>query len=227
MLKKLLKYDIKYMFKSISIFYILSIFFAILTRIIFSLNQTVMIDIIGQISVGCMFAMIVNTLVNTIMRSWVRFKESIYKDESYLTHTLPVTKNNIYNSKIIFTIVYLLVGMLVVVFSLFIAYYTKDRFIIIRDFINNLIGNLNINTTYFIISIILLLFLEILNGIQSGFFGMIIGHKFNNNKTGLSVLFGFITYMCSQIFCIILFVIVIGAEAKSHINNMQEDIRKK
>ena len=90
MLNKLLKYDLKYMVKNMSIFYILSIFFAITTRILFNLKQSVIINIIGQISVGCMFAMLANTLINTIMRSWVRFRDSIYKDESYLTHTLPV-----------------------------------------------------------------------------------------------------------------------------------------
>ena len=91
MLNKLLKYDLKYMIRNMAIFYMLSIFFAITTRILFNMEQSVIINIIGQISVGCMFAMIANTLINTIMRSWVRFRDSLYKDESYLTHTLPVT----------------------------------------------------------------------------------------------------------------------------------------
>ena len=95
MLSKLLKYDLKYMIKSMSVFYILAIFFAVLTRIFFSLEKSVIITIIGQITVGCMFSMIANTLINTMMRSWVRFRDSLYKDESYLTHTLPVTKNEL------------------------------------------------------------------------------------------------------------------------------------
>ena len=95
MLNKLLKYDLKYMIKNMSIFYILSIFFAITTRILFGLEQSIIIKIIGQISVGFMFSMVASTLINTIMRSWVRFRDSLYKDESYLTHTLPVTKNDL------------------------------------------------------------------------------------------------------------------------------------
>ena len=51
MLNKLLKYDLKYMIKNMSIFYILSIFFAITTRILFNIEQSVIINIIGQISV--------------------------------------------------------------------------------------------------------------------------------------------------------------------------------
>ena len=93
MLNKLLKYDLKYMIKNMSIFYILTIFFSITTRILFNINQSIIINIIGQISVGCMFSMMVNTLINTVMRSWTRFRDSLYKDEAYLTHTLPFTKN--------------------------------------------------------------------------------------------------------------------------------------
>ena len=68
MLSKLLKYDLKYMIKNMTIFYVLAIFFSITTRILFNMNQSIIINIIGQISVGCMFAMIANILINTIMR---------------------------------------------------------------------------------------------------------------------------------------------------------------
>ena len=40
MLNKLLKYDLKYMIKNMAIFYILSIFFAITTRILFNKRIT-------------------------------------------------------------------------------------------------------------------------------------------------------------------------------------------
>ena len=110
MLMKLLKYDLKYMIKNMAIFYILSIFFAITTRILFNMDQSVIINIIGQISVGCMFSMIASTLINTMMRSWVRFRNSLYKDESYLTHTLPVTKSELYNSKFIQTLIFFFIS---------------------------------------------------------------------------------------------------------------------
>ena len=112
MLNKLLKYDLKYMIKNMTVFYVLAIFFAITTRILFNIEQSVIINIIGQISVGCMFAMLANILINTIMRSWVRFRDSLYKDEAYLTHTLPVTKNELYNSKFIQTLIFFFVGLL-------------------------------------------------------------------------------------------------------------------
>ena len=205
MLNKLLKYDLKYMIKNMSVFYILAIFFGISTRILFSLNQTVIVNIIGQISVGCMFAMVTNILINTLMRSWIRFRDSIYKDEAYLTHTLPVTKNAIYNSKFIQTLIFFVIGFIIIVLTLFIAYYTKDRWFMLKDLINTIVAGLNFRTTLFVVSMLAVIFLEIFNAIQCGFLGIILGYKRNNNKIGFSVLFGFIAYLLSQ--CLVLLLI--------------------
>lgn len=204
MLNKLLKYDLKYMIKNMSIFYILSIFFAITTRILFNLEQSIMINIIGQISVGCMFSMVASTLINTIMRSWVRFNDSIYKDESYLTHTLPVTKNNIYNSKFIQTLIFYFISFIIIILSIFITYYTKENWAGITNFIKNITTGLNMSTIFFVIMFIIIVFLEIFNAIQCGFLGMIIGHRFNSNKILYSVVFGFVAYLVAQTLILIL-----------------------
>ncbi len=209
MLNKLLKYDLKYMIKNMSVFYILAIFFSITTRILFSLNETTIVNIIGQISVGCMFAMLANILINTMMRSWIRFRDSIYKDESYLTHTLPVTKNNIYDSKFIQTLIFFIFGFMVIVFCLFIAYYTKDRWILLKGYINSITIGLNINTVLFVMGMLSVIFLEIFNAIQCGFLGIIMGYKKNNNKIGYAVIYGFINYLLSQ-GMVLLLVFIVG-----------------
>ena len=198
MLNKLLKYDLKYMIKTMTIFYVLAIFFAITTRILFNIEQSVIINIIGQISVGCMFSMIFSILINTMMRSWVRFRDSLYKDESYLTHTLPVTKNELYNSQFIQTLIFFFIGFFVILISLFIAYYSKDNWIAITNYIKTITTGLNMSTSFFVIMFIILIFLEVFNAIQCGFYGMILGYKKNNGKLGYSILFGFIIYLLAQ-----------------------------
>ena len=45
MLRKLLKYDLKNTFKLLSVFYVLAIFFAILTRIFLSIENSFVMDI--------------------------------------------------------------------------------------------------------------------------------------------------------------------------------------
>ena len=211
------------MLKNMSVFYILSIFFALATRIFFSINQSVIVNIIGHISAGCMISMMFNILINTMMRSWIRFRDSIYKDEAYLTHTLPVTKNDIYNSKFIQTLIFFIVGFLVILLSLFIAYYTKDRWLLLKGVINNITTGLDFNTTLFVLSFITIIFLEIFNAIQCGFLGIILGNQKNNGKIGYSVFFGFIAYLLSQSI-VLLLIFIVGLFDQSIMNLFTSDI---
>ena len=68
----------------------------------------------------------------------------------------------------------------------------------LKEYINTLTTGLNIDTVVFIISMLVIIFLEIFNAIQSGFLGIIVGHKQNNSKVLLSVCFGFIAYIIAQ-----------------------------
>ena len=221
MLIKLLKYDLKYMIKNMLVFYILSIVFAITTRILFEVKDTIILNIMYNISLGCMFSMLASTFINTLMRSWVRFRDSLYKDESYLTHTLPVTKNNIYDSKFLLTLIFGIVGFIVIILSLFIVYYSKDNWLALKDLFSKIASGFNFSVSFGVISFILVMFLEVFNALQCGYFGIILGHKQNNNKIGLSVLFGFIMYMISQtIVLIALFMVgIFNTDIKALFNN--------
>jgi hypothetical protein len=198
MLTKLLKYDLKYMIKNMSVFYILTIFFAITTRLLSLPEQSIILIILYKISVGCLIAMIANIVINVAMRSWVRFRDSLYKDESYLTHTLPVSKNDLYNSKFIQAIIFLLIGFVVIILGLFIAFYTKDTWNVIKAFMETITSGVNMTIAFFLSMAIIVIFLELFNAIQCGFLGIILGHKRNNNKVANSVVFGFIVYLVSQ-----------------------------
>ena len=54
--------------------------------------------IINKILSATSISMMVSAFVNVITRSWVRFKRNMYADESYLSHTLPVSKDVLYCS---------------------------------------------------------------------------------------------------------------------------------
>ena len=209
MLKKLLKYDLKNMLKSISIFYLLSIVFAITTRILEGLNETIVVNIITQISMGIMFSMIASSIINTLMRNWVRFKQTIYGDESYLTHTLPVTKHQILTSKSILSAINLLITFIVCIISLLIAFYTKDNIMYLKDLTTVISTSIDINPKVFIVLVFIILYLEVYNIIISGYLGILLGHKKSNNKVGFSVLYGFITYILTQLI-VLLCIYIIG-----------------
>lgn len=200
MLKKLLKYDLQKTYKILIIFYSLSIFFAILTRIFLSIENSFILNIIGKICGGVTISMIFNILINNLIRLWVDFKNNLYKDESYLTHTLPIEKKTLYLSKTLTAIITLFTSILIIGLSLFIAYYSKENIELLKTILFPIANMYNSTILGVLLSILFIFFLEIFNGLQAGYTGIILGHKMNNAKTGFSVLYGLLSYMAIQVF---------------------------
>lgn len=208
MLSKLIKYDIKSMLKFISVFYILGIFFAILTRIFFSFDNSLMLRIIGEITSGAVISMMISILINNLMRSWVRFKNTLYDDESYLTHTLPIDKKTIYLSKVITSFLVMLISFVFIAIILFIAYYSKANIETLKNILFPIATLLNSTVIKFLFIIFFLVFLELFSILLCGFLGIIIGHIFNKNKIVYSVVFGFISYMITQTIVVLIILII-------------------
>lgn len=203
MLRNLLKYDMQNVYKVLIIFYGLSLFFAILTRIFFNIENSFIMDIIAKICSGTTIAMIFNILINNLMRLWVRFKYNFYGDESYLTHTLPIDKKTLYLSKTLASILTLLSSAFVIGLSLFIAYYSKENIEIVKNLLLPLATVYDSTVITIVFSFIFIFFLEIMNMLQSGYVGIVLGHRKNNNKMMFSILFGFGIYLLTQIFTLI------------------------
>ena len=117
MLGNLLKYDLKWVYKVVSIFYILAFIFSCIGRGLSYIENSVIFSVITQIAFGFAISMMVSSLINCLMRLWARFIRNIYKDESYLTHTLPVEKKTIYASKVIAALVCIFITIVVIVLS--------------------------------------------------------------------------------------------------------------
>ena len=59
-----------------------------------------------------------------------------------------------------------------------------------------------------VFAFLIVFFLEFANILQASFTGIILGHKMNTAKTGFSVLYGFLVYMATQIFAILVLLFV-------------------
>lgn len=208
MLKKLIRYDLESIFKFLIIFYSLSIFFAILTRIFLNIDNSLIMSIIGKICSGISISMIVNILINNLMRLWVRFKNNLYGDESYLTHTLPIDKKTLYLSKVTTSVITLFTSIIVIALTLYIAYYSKENIQTLKNILLPIANAYGSTILKILSAFLFVFFLEFANALQSGYTGIILGHKMNGTKTGLSVLFGFISYMITQVFALLLIFIV-------------------
>jgi len=208
MLKKLLKYALNNTYKVLIIFYSLALFFALLTRILFSIDNSFVMNIIGQVSQGVTISMWFNILINNLMRLWVDFKRDFYGDESYLTHTLPVEKKTLYISKIITSILTLFTSILVIGLTIFIVYYSKENIQFIKKLLMPLSTIYDTSIIKILLAFLFIFFLEFASALQAGYTGIILGHKMNSAKLPFSILFGFITYMLTQVFGLIIIFIV-------------------
>lgn len=195
MLKKLLKYDLKWCFKPLVVFYILAIFFSITVRIVESFEQSLIVLIIDKICSGVTIAMMVSILINCFMRNWARFVKNMYKDESYLTHTLPVSKNKIYLSKILTAIITLVTSAILIIICLAISSLNKDTWILLKDSFEQSAIYLNSSVFSLIFVMAITVIFETLFMMMCGILGIIIGHKSNNLKIVKSIIIGFVIYM--------------------------------
>ena len=202
MLKKILKYDLIYMYRCLFVFYGLAIFFSILTRIFLGIDGAKIWEIIGKICSGTAISMMVSILMNNVLRILARYSSNLYGDESYLMHTLPVKKSTLYASKMLSTIITMVTSFSVVLLSIVVAYYTKERY---DMFINAFIYK--DGTIWDLLLVVLIFLLQILVITQLGYTGIILGNRRVKLKIVFSFIYGFVSYVIAQLVMFIAIVI--------------------
>ena len=73
------------------------------------------------------------------------------------------------------------------------------------------------NSNGLLSAFLFIIFLEVLNMLQCGFTGIILGHRMNNVRVGYSVLFGFIANMVSSLI-VLLMIFIVGFFDKDIMN---------
>ena len=192
MLKKLVKYDLIWINKFMLIYFSITFILCILARIFTLFNESFVGNIIYLILRGCAISAFVSVLINCVIRIWVRFSRNLYKDESYLTHTLPVSKCTLYNSKMISFILSILLSVIVIVLGFVIAFLDKDIINYIKMMFESSDG------IFIFISILVISIMEFIYMMNCGLMGILIGHRSNNNRTVKSVFIGIVLYFMLQ-----------------------------
>lgn len=198
MLGKVLKYDLKYVYKVIVVFYILTILFAGLTRIFWSIENSTIMGVFGSICNGITICLMFSILINNMMRLWSRLVKNLYGDESYLTHTLPVEKGTIYTSKFLCALITTFTSVAVIIISIFIAYYSKENLEFLKASLDAVAMMYDTSIINFLAVVFGAFFLEIVVVLQAGYTGIIIGHKANDGKMIKAVIWGFILYVLTM-----------------------------
>ena len=198
MLKKLLKYELPAFYKFVYPFYILALVFALLTRLFLSFEGNLAAKIVGEIFRGACISMICSALINNFMRLMVRFRQSLYGDESYLLHTLPVDRSVIYTSKMLTVLITFISSFVLALVSLGIMLCRNGFWSSLQGWISQLTQISGGNLWSLAIGMLVLLWLEFVNLHQCSFTGIILGHRRVDHKIGFSFLFGGIAFLIGQ-----------------------------
>ncbi len=214
MLNKLLKYNLKTIFRPLSVFYLIVVTCALLTRVFVRPENFNLIYFLHDFFQGATFGFLIGAIINASMNIWANFKNDFYGDPSYLMHTLPVKRSTLYWSRILTILVTYAVTLVPGLVALLIAYGNTEIFQFIRDFIST--NGLIASTFQYALPLVLIIFLEIIFIVQCGITGIILGHRLNNNKVIFSVIFGFTFYIAFN--CLSMGLLLLWSISDYHMN---------
>ena len=182
MLSKLLKKDLKKNMRWMWILFVSTIAIAGITRGCKELGKSIaFFKIAGIFFDSVFYALAINALLQPFLRNFLNFQKSFYSDEAYLTHTLPVTKNELVNSKYLTSLIELLCGFACLIISILIMFISPTFFDTIKYFLSTAISG-NFSLTLLLTLIIILIIVEFLMFQSIVCFGITIGYKQKEHK---------------------------------------------
>lgn len=207
LLKKDLKKDLSWMW----ILFISTIAIAGVSRGLKELGENIAFFKILTIFFDSIFySLLVNIILQPFLRSFLNFTKSFYGDESYLTHTLPVTKNQLVNSKFLTAIIEIALGFLTLVASLLIRFISPTLFKTLKLLLSTIIiGDFSIGLVLSLF--VILVIVEFLMFISIIFFSIVISYRAKEKRVLktflLTALFSFIAITILSIILLIVLMI--------------------
>lgn len=226
MLKKLIKYDLRDLFSITWIFYLVTLITSIVLFIFHQYElakKNVMLDLLHGILSLTLMLLLILLFGFVIYKLEKRFSKNIYSDQGYLTNVLPISQSKLYYSKILSSIIFILSSGIIIIisYSIGLAYvFTKFscfdnlQHACISSNIEVLIEDysslLKINPSLVLVFILLLIFIEVLTIILSGYNGIIKNYLTNTPKKIKSVIYSIGFYLLSSL--IIIFIVYISSK---------------
>lgn len=182
MFYKLLKRDLNRNMRWMWILFVATIVIAGVSRGCKVLGENMMFfKILGIFLDSVFYALAVNVVLQPFLRNFMNFSKSFYGDESYLTHTLPVTKKQLVDSKVLTALIEIVLGFLTLVASLLIMYATPTMLDTLKLILSTaIIGEFSLvgTLTLFIVLVVIefLMFMSII------FFSMVLAYRAREKK---------------------------------------------
>ncbi|CRZ33758.1 ABC-2 family transporter [Herbinix hemicellulosilytica] len=187
MLKKLIKHELVATGRVLLPIYGITIILSFVNRLLINVNwDNTAFRIIGTIMrISYIFA-ITATFFVTFVLIILRFYKNLMSDEGYLMFTLPVKPYQLINSKLISSVLWMIVSVIVVIASLLILLLNAERALMLKD---TWIGIITSLKSFFggkyillIIEIILATIISLIQQILLIYVSVAIGHLFTGHK---------------------------------------------
>ena len=192
MLGKLLKYDLRYVYKTLGAYYIVAIVAAVIGTLLNKIHHApFIIDFLGDFLANASLGLAAGIMISTFTRAICsRFRQSLYGDEAYLTHTLPVSRLKLFTAKFISAIITLLISATVVAITMLILFHEHIH---LED-LSITIPFTSFTPLYCFAVLTLLVIVQSIFIIMCGFSGIVIGHRFDTARGIISFIAGFGCY---------------------------------
>ena len=196
MLGKVLKYDLKALCRYLIPLYAVLFGLGIMIRLLgFFDNVSIIAIICGLMIVALVVLSCLSFVVNGIF-SVKYYLENLFKDEGYLTHTLPVKKGTLLFSKVLASLVTFSMTALVLIISLIVAFYQKGLFVDVVKVLNLSIYGMTVYE--FLLFMIVYGIIGYVATILMVYAAIAIGYSRSSNKLVSSVVWGLIFYFVME-----------------------------
>lgn len=196
MLGKVLKYDLKALCRYLIPLYAVLFGLGIMIRLLgFFDNVSIIAIICGLMIVALVVLSCLSFVLNGIF-SVKYYLENLFKDEGYLTHTLPVKKGTLLFSKVLASLVTFSMTALVLIISLIVAFYQKGLFVDVVKVLNLSIYGMTVYE--FLLFMIVYGVIGYVATILMVYAAIAIGYSRSSNKLVSSVVWGLIFYFVME-----------------------------
>ena len=209
MLGKVLKYDLKSMGKSLFPLYAGLIVLALVLKVISFITDSVSaFKFVYNIMFIFFIILVIGGLFYTFLVSIMRYYKNLYSDEGYLTHTLPVGTNSLLFSKVVSSLVYIVLSVIISFISIIIVLGYNDVVSVLKEGLE--FFSLCFDMSVFSIAMwaIFFLLLSYICYVLMVYTGISLGNMHSKNKITFSVVYTVAIYYVTQILGVLMLGII-------------------
>lgn len=182
MFAKRIKYDLKWLFKTIGLYWSICIVLAGLSAVFSHLPDSTFNSFLAGFCASASLALSIGALITSMIRTWSRQIRIFYKDEAYVTVTLPVSLTEIYNALLVSGILMILGCLIVAALCIWFSFGMSGPWF--QETIRSLAGSMNLESGGFLCLFFGAVVCQMIYILLCGSLGIALGYQRNSSRFG-------------------------------------------